>query len=160
MSARREQRTRPIKGAGDCRYMQKYETNLASEFYILAAIYRLGADAALSLGNKKAVDITIVRAAGHTLTIDVKGVAWKYDWPADNISKETKPRHFVVFVSFEGKFSSPSEVPSIWVVPYADVERFRIQYKGRSNISRAQLIANGKQYRDNWRVMLSTETQS
>jgi hypothetical protein len=87
--------------------LSKYETNLASEFYVLAALYRLGADASLSLGNKKAVDITVVRAAGDAITIDVKGVAGRHDWPADNISSVPRERHFVVFVSFEGKFEDP-----------------------------------------------------
>ena len=46
----------------------------------LSLLHRLGpADAALSLGNKKAVDITVVRAEGGAVTIDVKGVAGRYD---------------------------------------------------------------------------------
>lgn len=63
----------------------RYDTNLASEFYVLAALHRLGADASLSLGNKKCVDITVVHEAGDTSTIDVKGVAGKHDWPVGNI---------------------------------------------------------------------------
>lgn len=39
--------------------LSKYETNLASEFYILAALYRPGADASLSLGNKKANEMLL-----------------------------------------------------------------------------------------------------
>jgi hypothetical protein len=134
--------------------LSKYETNLASEFYVLAALYRLGADASLSLGNKKAVDITVVRAAGDAVTIDVKGVAGRYDWPADNISSVPRERHFVVFVSFEGKFEDPRALPSIWVVPHADVQQFRVQYTGRSNMSRARLLAGGNRYRDKWDLLL------
>jgi hypothetical protein len=130
--------------------MHKYETNLASEFYVLAALYRLGADAALSLGNKKAVDITIVRSVNDVVTVDVKGVAGKHDWPADNIGAEAKPRHFVVFVSFEGEFSNPEKVPSIWVVPHADVAHFKSQYQSRCNVSRKRLLEMGERYRDNW----------
>jgi hypothetical protein len=37
--------------------MTTYNTNLAAEFYVLSLLHRLGADAALTLGNKKAVDI-------------------------------------------------------------------------------------------------------
>jgi hypothetical protein len=134
--------------------MHKYETNLASEFYVLAALYRLGADAALSLGNKKAVDITIVHAEGDMTTVDVKGVAGKHDWPADNIGKEPRQNHFVVFVSFDGRFEEPKEVPSIWIVPHADVEQFRKQYDGRSNVSRSKLIETCAAYSDNWALIL------
>lgn len=139
--------------------MHKYETNLASEFYVMAALYRKGADAALSLGNKKAVDITVIRDKGEALTIDVKGVAGKHDWPADNIDKELRPRHFVVFVSFNGKFDDPKVPPSIWIVPHADVEQFRSRFPGgRVNVSRAKLTANGGQYEGNWEPLLSAET--
>ena len=65
--------------------MTTYNTNLAAEFYVLSMLHRLGADASLTLGNKKAVDILVVRGAGKALTIDVKGVAGRFDWPADNI---------------------------------------------------------------------------
>ena len=33
-----------------------YNTNLAAEFYVLSALHRLGAEATLTLGNKKAVE--------------------------------------------------------------------------------------------------------
>jgi hypothetical protein len=49
-----------------------YNTNLASEFYVLAALHRLGLDAVLTLGNKKSVDLAVVRDAGDSVTVDVK----------------------------------------------------------------------------------------
>jgi hypothetical protein len=33
-----------------------YNTNLAAEFYVLSILHRLGFDATMTLGNKKAVD--------------------------------------------------------------------------------------------------------
>src|SRR3954471_20641077 len=57
-----------------------YNTNLASEFYVLSALYRLGMDANLTLGNKKSVDIAVVLGPGHAITVDVKAVAGKMDW--------------------------------------------------------------------------------
>ncbi len=54
-----------------------YNTNLAAEFYVLSVLHRLGAEANLTLGNKKAVDIVVVRGAGDTVTIDVEGLAGK-----------------------------------------------------------------------------------
>jgi hypothetical protein len=64
--------------------MTTYNTNLAAEFYVLSMLHRLGADAALTLGNKKAVDILLVHENGTTSTIDVKGLAKRDDWPANN----------------------------------------------------------------------------
>ena len=44
--------------------MAAYNTNLAGEFFILSVLYRLGADANLTLGNKKSVDIVVGRMTG------------------------------------------------------------------------------------------------
>ena len=71
--------------------MKPYDTNLASEFFVLSSLYRLGADATLTLGNKKSVDIVVIRKAGDAVTIDVKGVAGRWDWPADNIREPKHP---------------------------------------------------------------------
>ena len=75
---------------------QKYNTNLAAEFHVLSVLHRLGLDANIALGNKKSVDIVIVRDAGEAYTIDVKGLAGKnrlanrqcaarQEWPFHNI---------------------------------------------------------------------------
>jgi hypothetical protein len=71
--------------------MSTYNTNLAAEFYVLSMLYRLGADASLTLGNKKAVDIIVACTPGRTVTIDVKGVAGPHDWPCDNIRLPAPP---------------------------------------------------------------------
>lgn len=55
--------------------MGNYNTNLAAEFYVLSILHRLGAEAILTLGNKKSVDVVVVRASGDVVTVDVKGLA-------------------------------------------------------------------------------------
>ncbi|MBK7562889.1 MAG: hypothetical protein IPI21_00720 [Propionivibrio sp.] len=74
-----------------------YNTNLAAEFYVLSVLHRLGADATLTLGNKKSVDIAVVKGEGNTVTVDVKGLAGTTSWPVDNV-KGVKNNHFLVFV--------------------------------------------------------------
>ena len=76
--------------------MSRYDTNLASEFYVLSTLHRLGADAYLTLGSKKSVDIMVVSEEGRVVTVDVKGVAGPYDWPADNIQTPGNEGHFYV----------------------------------------------------------------
>src|SRR5260370_9072441 len=73
-----------------------YNTNLASEFYVLSMLYRLGLDANMTLGNKKSVDITVVLGPGHAVTIDVKAVAGKMDWLMGSTPDSPKPNHYVV----------------------------------------------------------------
>lgn len=59
--------------------MTSYNTNLAAEFYVLSMLHHLGANAALALGNKKAVDIIVASEDGTTTTIDVKGLVKRYE---------------------------------------------------------------------------------
>lgn len=52
----------------DDKSQRGYGTNLASEFYVLSAFYRLGLDAKLTLGNKKGFAIVVrVRQARQAL---------------------------------------------------------------------------------------------
>lgn len=133
--------------------MATYETNLASEFHILSLLHRLGIDATLTLGNKKSVDIVVVRKAGDAVTIDVKGVTGKYDWPADNIATTVSNQHFIAFVSYEGAFRDPTVMPSVWIVPFEEVTQFMKQYTGRKNIARALLTKNGERFRNAWHLL-------
>lgn len=97
-----------------------YDTNLASEFFVMSVLHRLGIEAHLTLGNKKAVDIVVVRAPGDTVTIDVKAVAGKTDWLVGNADGSQRERHFVVLITYDGKFADPSAPPRAWVLPHSE----------------------------------------
>ena len=129
-----------------------YDTNLAAEFHVLSCLHRLGLTANLTLGNKKGVDIVVVRDAGDAVTVEVKGVAKKFDWPANNLVTESPDRHFVALVSFEGRIAE-TDLPSprTWILPFPEAERFKRTYPGgRTNVSRAQLLSSGSQYENAW----------
>jgi hypothetical protein len=130
--------------------MTHYNTNLASEFWVLATLHRLGADASLTLGNKKAVDIIVTSEAGRAKTVDVKGVAGPYDWPADNIRLPGPKNHFYVFLSFEGRIQDPQQVPSCWIVPASQLKPLVRQYRTRAVISRKAMRESGAKYADAW----------
>ena len=99
-------------------------TNLASEFYVMSVLYRLSFEAHLTLGNKKAVDIVVVRAPGEAITIDVKGVAERMDWPAGNIASVPRERHFFVLVTYKGKFDQTDVVPESWIFSHEELLPF------------------------------------
>jgi len=134
--------------------MSGYNTNLASEFHVLSVLHRLGAEACLTLGNKKGVDIFLIRDTGASVIVEVKGVAGKFDWPADNILPQEGRLHFVVLVSYEGKIQDPSIAPSVWVVPGKVIGTFIKQYKGRRVVSRAKLLKEGVVFKDRWQSLL------
>lgn len=137
--------------------MTTYNTNLASEFYVLSMLHRLGADAALTLGNKKAVDIVVTNDDGTVSTIDVKGVGERYDWPADNIRKLEGTHHFYVLVCYEGKIADPRFSPSAWIIPAGELTPFLRKYKTRIVVSRAILKSKGQHFFHAWSLIKCTE---
>jgi hypothetical protein len=134
--------------------MSSYDTNLAAEYYVLSCLHRRGLNANLTLGNKKGIDIVVIRDAGDAVTVEVKGVAKKYDWPVSNLSTQHPNRHFVALVSFAGQIHDPAAPPRVWVLPYSKVEPFKRYYKGgRINVSRADVLANGQRYENAWHLV-------
>lgn len=134
---------------------QGYNTNLASEFYVLSMLHRLGADANLTLGNKKSVDIAVVRGAGESITVNVKGLAGKTSWPVDNI-REANPRHLIVFVCFLGKIREPQVAPEVWTIPSDKLEPLIYHYpRGRRDVQLSTLRAEAERFKDAWSLVAS-----
>jgi len=131
----------------------KYNTNLASEFWVLSALYRCGIDAQLTLGNKKGVDIIIPREAAEMITVEVKGLAKKYDWHADNIQILNNPKHFYVFLSFDGEISNPLVSPSVWIIPSNKLEPFIKKYPKATDVSRSLILKNGDRFKNAWHLL-------
>jgi hypothetical protein len=130
-----------------------YNTNLASEFYVLSALHRLGLDAVLTLGNKKSVDLAVVRDAGDSVTVDVKGLAGKTGWPVDNV-KEAKVQHFVVFVCYCGKIEEVDVSPEVWVVPSTNLAPFIYHAPGgRKVVQRSKLLREAQEFRNAWHLI-------
>ncbi len=138
--------------------MTRYDTNLASEFYILSCLHRRGLTANLTLGNKKGVDVVVVRASGDAVTVEVKGLAGKNGWPVDNLVDQKPVKqafHFVALVSFEGLFDNPEMPrPRVWIVPFPELFSFITHYKGgRKNVARKKLLDDGSQFENAWHII-------
>ncbi|MGA2257414.1 MAG: hypothetical protein ABSG53_22375 [Thermoguttaceae bacterium] len=134
--------------------MSSYNTNLAAEFYVLSMLHRLGAEANLTLGNKKSVDIVVVRGEGNSITIDVKGLAGTTGWPVDNLG-DGNERHFIVFVCFLDKIQDPEVVPHVWVVPSLEVDRLKyLAPGGRKLVRVSELRAKGGKFKDAWTLIV------
>lgn len=133
--------------------MSSYNTNLAAEYYVLSVLYRLGLNAYLTVGNKKAVDIIIGEKSGELVTIDVKGLAGKTGWPVDNV-KRAKQRHFIVFVCFRGEIDRPESVPEAFIIPSRELRKYIYKAPGgRRVVSLATLMKKGLKYRFNWKSL-------
>lgn len=132
---------------------EKYNTNLASEFYVLSLLHRLGMDAMLTLGNKKSVDLVAVNSEGKSYTIDVKGLAGKTSWPVDNVKLE-KASHFLVFVCYHGAIANLAALPETWVIPSAALTPFIYHAPGgRKVVERRRLLKEAELFKDAWHLL-------
>lgn len=142
--------------------MKGYNTNLASEYYVLATLYRLGFDAYITLGNKKGIDIILNLNDKKQITIDVKGLQGKTLFPLDNVDEKLKkPYHFIVFISFLNKIDDPLVLPEIYVVPYSMLSKmmYRNPKGNRKGINLYELRVNGKNYLNNWDLLKKFKNQ-
>ena len=134
-------------------------TNLAAEYFALSMLYRVGANAYLTLGNKKSIDI-VVDKDGDTLTADVKGLRGTSCFPVDNWKKKEK-NHHLIFVSFLNRIKDPSCPPESYIVPSLDLDILQKELDGKSlvyrnpkgnrtvvELSRLRKVAH--KYRDQW----------
>lgn len=94
------------------------------------------------------------RERQSTITIDVKGVEKRYDWPADNIRVLESPQYFYVLISFEGKITNPLVLPSAWIIPSNQLEQFIRKYQTRTVISRAEVKRKGQTFLHAWSQIL------
>jgi hypothetical protein len=133
-----------------------YATNLASEFFVMSSLHRLGLAANLTLGNKKGIDIVVACGPGRAITIEVKAVAGKNDWLVGKLGAAPKDHHFVVLVGYEGAFDQPDVSPKVWVFPHADlVSYIRTAKTGTARyISRKQIREEASDYAQRWDLLV------
>ena len=131
-----------------------YNTNLAAEFYVLSSLHRMGLNATLTLGNKKAVDIAVIANKDRVITIDVKGLACKMDWIFGNGPLHVATNHIIVLVGYEGMIDHIDKEPRIWIVPSLEIKPFiKTAGNGKTKyVPRKRFLEGGKQYENAWNV--------
>jgi hypothetical protein len=134
-------------------YDAHYNINLAAEFYALSVLHRLGADATLTLGNKKSADIAVVKGAGNTVTVDVKGLAGTTSWPVDNV-KGVKNGHFLVFCATVEKSISLTFCQKFGLFRLPPWSRsFTFYPRGGALSHRSKLRREAKEFKDAWGLL-------
>ena len=84
----------PSKGPRRISHAKHLE--LASKFYVLSVLHRLGADATMTFSQSDNVDITVVLESGNALTVDVKTLTGPLEWTVADF--RARPGHFLTFV--------------------------------------------------------------
>lgn len=95
-----------------------YNTNLASEYFIMSSLCRSGKEAYLSMGNKKGVDIIVKTAKGAICIVEVKGVNKRNDWMIGNSGELPHAENLLyALVCYNGKIEDPTYTPDFWIIP-------------------------------------------
>lgn len=110
-------------------------TNLASEFFVLSQLHRLGLSAVLTVANAKKVDIIVFGSKGF-ITLDVKGMAGSTQWRIAFTKIVLKGMY--VFVAYRGKIGALDTIPDVYFM------------KGQ------QLVYHGRRRQENITITLRT----
>ncbi|MFW5760682.1 MAG: hypothetical protein ACOCXH_06875 [Cyclobacteriaceae bacterium] len=126
-----------------------FNTGIASEYLILSKLYRLELEAYISQGNKKSVDIRVIKNDGKPISIDVKSVRDYSSMVVNNVV--SRPDHFLIFVIYNKKFNDLSIEPSIFIVPSEDVQPISQSFGEEKRVMKGKL----EKYKNCWNLLLN-----
>ena len=114
----------PSKGPRRIRRAKHLE--LASKFYILSVLHRLGADATLTFSQTDNVDITVVLESGSALTVDIKTLTGPMEWRVEDFS--ARANHLVAFVWYPDSIE-PNVPPAVYIATSEQLRSFIAKHK-------------------------------
>jgi hypothetical protein len=122
-------KVRASKGRRRIRHAKHLE--LASKFYVLSVLHRLGADATLTFSQSDNVDITVVLESGNALTVDVKTLSGAREWRVADF--RARRGHFLTFVRYPAT-TDPNTPPDVYIVASQQLADFlanRLELRAR-----------------------------
>lgn len=134
-------------------------TAMAGEFYAMTALYRLGYQPALTLGNAKSIDILVRNKYGKLLEISVKAFCGGGKWPVGNEDLSVRNDLFFVFLHFTN-FSDLNSLPKAWIIPAPEVQALKSSF---FNSQAIYLYKGGREkivkYENAWNMLESTSCE-
>lgn len=127
-----------------------YNTGIASEYYVLSLLYRLGYEAYITLGNKKSVDIRVIKEE-KTISLDVKAVQGYSSLIVNNVT--AKNNHYIVFLIYNNKFEDITVMPELYIVPSNDIESLSKSFGDQKRIFKGAIGI----YKDNWKILFNNQ---
>ena len=127
-------------------------TNLAAEFFVASQLYRMGLTVTLTLGHTKEIDLIVAHPDGRTVTIDVKGLKNKTNWPLN--LKLVRRNHFFALVSYLNRFQDRSIQPEVFIIPSPLVKSVLGHWSGRPQVTAVgyNRVKGGK-FEDGWHFL-------
>ncbi len=124
-----------------------FNTGIASEYLVLSKLYRLELEAYISQGNKKSIDIRVIRKDGTPLSIDVKAVRSYSSLVINNTTQ--KKDHFIVFVIFNNKFEDLLKEPDMYIVPSLDLPKLTSHFGKEKRVMKGAI----GEYKNRWDLL-------
>ncbi len=124
-----------------------FNTGMAAEYFVLSQLFRMGLEAYLSQGNKKSIDIRIVRSAEKAISLDVKAVRAYSSLVVNNVTPADN--HFLAFVIYNNKFEKLETSPEVFIVPSQKVPEITKHYGDERRVMKGSLDV----YKNNWEVL-------
>ncbi len=125
-----------------------FNTGIASEYLILSKLYRLELEAYMSQGNKKSVDIRVIRNNGTSVSIDVKSVRGYSSLVINNV--KYKEDHYLAFIVYNNKFEDLNAEPDIFIVPSLELPTITETYGTEKRVMKGSL----EQYKNSWQYIV------
>ena len=116
---------------GPRRIRQAKHLELASKFYVLSILHRLGADATLTFSESDNVDLRVVLESGDVLTAEVKALTGPPEWSVAEF--RARARHFVTLVWYSAA-AQPTTPPQVYIVASEQLRAF-IAGQGETTVS-------------------------
>jgi len=117
----------PSKGPRRIRHAKHLE--IASKFYVLSVLHRLGADATMTFSQSDNVDITVVLESGNALTVDVKTISGALEWKVTDF--RARSGHFLAFVWYPAA-ARPHTAPDVYIVASKQLRTFLATHRQES----------------------------
>jgi len=111
-------------------------------------LYRQGVEAYLSQGNKKSIDIRIIKSDGTSISVDVKSVRGYSSLVVNNVKAENN--HFVVFVIYKNQFEKLDLLPDIYIVPSNQLELITEIYGNEKRVLKGKI----KDFKNKWEYII------
>jgi hypothetical protein len=126
-----------------------YNTGIASEYLILHKLFRLELEAYMTQGNKKSIDIRVIKGDKTAISIDVKAVRGYSSLVVNNIV--SRKDHFIIFVVYNNKFEDLTVEPKIFIAPSEVVVKSMVRdFKKERRVLKKTLEA----YEDRWDLLM------
>ncbi len=127
--------------------VNNYNTGIAAEYFVLSQLYRQNIEAYITIGNKKSIDIRIIKKDGTPISLDVKAVRGYTSLIVNNITHS--PNHYFAFVVYNEKFENIEYMPEIYILHSMMTKDIIKQYNKELRIMKGDILG----YLNQWELL-------